>query len=74
MCGIFGVFGVPDAAALTQLGLYSLQHRGQESAGIAVSDGHRIVVYKDMGLEERAAQRANESLKKINPNIRFLSQ
>ena len=40
MCGIFGVSGLPDAAQLTQLGLYALQHRGQESAGIvAVRDG-----------------------------------
>jgi amidophosphoribosyltransferase len=38
MCGIFGVHGQPDAAALTLLGLYSLQHRGQESAGIAAVD------------------------------------
>ncbi|HUX33495.1 MAG TPA: amidophosphoribosyltransferase [Gemmatimonadaceae bacterium] len=38
MCGIFGIRGTPDAARLTQLGLYSLQHRGQESAGVAVFD------------------------------------
>ena len=36
MCGIFGVSGVPDAARLAYLGLYALQHRGQESAGIVV--------------------------------------
>jgi amidophosphoribosyltransferase len=50
-CGVFGVWA-PDeeVAKLTYFGLYSLQHRGQESAGIAVSDGSRIVVYKDMGL------------------------
>jgi amidophosphoribosyltransferase len=50
-CGVFGVWA-PDeeVAKLTYYGLYSLQHRGQESAGIAVSDGSRIVVYKDMGL------------------------
>src|ERR1700690_3113850 len=50
-CGVFGVWS-PDeeVAKLTYYGLYSLQHRGQESAGIAVSDGSRIVVYKDMGL------------------------
>lgn len=42
MCGIFGVYGHLEAAALTQLGLYSLQHRGQESAGIvAVDDDNR---------------------------------
>src|ERR671932_466037 len=39
MCGIFGVRGHPDAAHLIHLGLYSLQHRGQESAGIVVVDG-----------------------------------
>jgi amidophosphoribosyltransferase len=50
-CGVFGVWAPDeDVAKLTYYGLYSLQHRGQESAGIAVSDGSRIVVYKDMGL------------------------
>jgi amidophosphoribosyltransferase len=50
-CGVFGVWSPgEDVAKLTYYGLYSLQHRGQESAGIAVSDGSRIVVYKDMGL------------------------
>ena len=38
-CGVFGIFGHPEAANLTYLGLYALQHRGQESAGIAASDG-----------------------------------
>src|SRR3954462_3765474 len=50
MCGVFGVFGHPEAANLTYFGLYALQHRGQESAGIAASDGRRLLVYKDMGL------------------------
>jgi len=49
-CGIFGVFGNPDAAKLTYFGLYALQHRGQESAGIAVSDGCQVKEYKHMGL------------------------
>jgi amidophosphoribosyltransferase len=50
-CGVFGVWAPgEDVAKLSYYGLYSLQHRGQESAGIAVSDGSRIVVYKDMGL------------------------
>ena len=38
-CGVFGIFGHPEAANMTYLGLYALQHRGQESAGIAASDG-----------------------------------
>ncbi|WP_245667346.1 amidophosphoribosyltransferase [Actinomadura macra] len=55
-CGVFGVWVPADQASraevskLTYYGLYALQHRGQESAGIAVSDGSRIVVFKDMGL------------------------
>lgn len=51
MCGIFGVYGHKDAAALTQLGLYSLQHRGQESAGIVAVDDHgHARVSRAMGL------------------------
>jgi amidophosphoribosyltransferase len=50
-CGVFGAWSPhEDVAKLAYYGLYALQHRGQESAGIAVSDGQRIVVYKDMGL------------------------
>ncbi len=49
-CGVFGIFGHPDAANLTYLGLYSLQHRGQESAGIVSSDGKRLYGEKAMGL------------------------
>ncbi|MGE5558293.1 MAG: amidophosphoribosyltransferase [Bacillota bacterium] len=52
-CGVFGVYSENesfDAAALTYLGLYALQHRGQESAGIAVSDGRRLRLSKGMGL------------------------
>ena len=41
-CGVFGIFGHPEAANMTYLGLYALQHRGQESAGIATSDGEQI--------------------------------
>jgi amidophosphoribosyltransferase len=48
-CGVFGIFGHPEAANLTYLGLYALQHRGQESAGIAASDGVRMRVSKGMG-------------------------
>jgi len=50
-CGVFGVWAPgEEVSKLTYFGLYALQHRGQESAGIALSDGGRIVVYKDMGL------------------------
>jgi amidophosphoribosyltransferase len=48
-CGIFGIFGHPEASSLTSLGLYALQHRGQESAGIAVGDGTRMRVVRGMG-------------------------
>ena len=50
-CGVFGVWSPgEDVAKLAYFGLHALQHRGQESAGIAVSDGRRIVVHKEMGL------------------------
>ena len=48
-CGVFGIVGHAEAANLTYLGLYALQHRGQESAGIAVSDGARMRHHKAMG-------------------------
>ena len=48
-CGVFGIFGHPEAAKLTYLGLYALQHRGQESAGIASSDGADIHIYRALG-------------------------
>lgn len=49
-CGIFGVYRHPDAARLAYFGLYALQHRGQESAGIAVVRNHHIDFHKGMGL------------------------
>ena len=50
MCGIFGIDGSSEAANLTYLGLYALQHRGQESAGIVSWDGERLHVERGMGL------------------------
>ena len=49
-CGVFGIYNNPNAAYYTYLGLYALQHRGQESAGIAVTNGERITYYRDFGL------------------------
>jgi len=48
-CGVFAVQGHPEAAKLTYLGLYALQHRGQESAGITSSDGQQLIAHKGMG-------------------------
>src|ERR1700675_36982 len=54
MCGVFGVVLAPEpgqsAAAIASLGLFALQHRGQESAGVAVSDGEQLMLYKDLGM------------------------
>jgi len=66
-CGVFGVWtpaGAPtdtEVARLTYFGLYALQHRGQESAGIAVSNGSQILVYKDMGLVAQVFDEGNLS-------------
>ena len=49
-CGVCGIFGHEDAAKLTYFGLYALQHRGQESAGIVASDQGKVTIHKDMGL------------------------
>ena len=49
-CGVFGIFNHPAASEITYLGLYALQHRGQESSGIAVSDARRLIMHKGMGL------------------------
>ena len=64
-CGVFGVWAPgEDVAKLTYYGLYALQHRGQESAGIAVSNGRQILVYKDMGLVSQVFDESTlESLK-----------
>ena len=67
-CGVFGVWAPgEEVAKLTYFGLYALQHRGQESAGIAVSNGSQILVFKDMGLvsqvfDESTSTRCNGHL------------
>jgi len=55
-CGVFGVFGHPEAANLAYLGLYALQHRGQESAGIVSSDGTELYLHRAMGEVEEIFQ------------------
>src|SRR5919205_2337044 len=49
-CGVFGIFGHPEAANLAYLGLHALQHRGQEAAGIVSSDGEKLYAHRVMGL------------------------
>lgn len=63
-CGVFGIFGHPEAANLTYLGLYALQHRGQEGAGICSSDGEKLYLEKSLGL---VAEIFNEKLLKNLP-------
>ena len=64
-CGVFGVWAPgEEVAKLTYFGLYALQHRGQESAGIATSNGKKLAVYKDMGLVSQVfSESALESLR-----------
>jgi amidophosphoribosyltransferase len=67
-CGLFGIFGDPDAVQKTYFGLHSLQHRGQESAGIASSDGEVIQCYKEMGTVARVFRAGSGILEKLaNP-------
>src|SRR4051812_31400828 len=49
MCGIFGIANHPEASHLAYLGLYALQHRGQESTGIATANDNQVIVHKSMG-------------------------
>ena len=58
-CGVFGIFGHPEAANLTYLGLYALQHRGQESAGIADGDGARMHESARDGARRRGVRRGD---------------
>src|SRR5712691_331879 len=55
-CGVFGVFGHPEASNLVYLGLYALQHRGQESAGIVSSDDNELHLHRAMGEVEEIFQ------------------
>ncbi|MGH7330005.1 MAG: amidophosphoribosyltransferase, partial [Polyangiaceae bacterium] len=67
MCGVFGIYGHPEAANLTYLGLHALQHRGQESAGIVTSDGSQLYAHRAMGLVHDAFQ--EEHLAKLPGRI-----
>jgi amidophosphoribosyltransferase len=49
-CGVCGIYGHKDSSKLTYFGLYALQHRGQESAGIVTSNGKQVSIHKNMGL------------------------
>src|SRR5512147_431658 len=67
-CGVFGVYAPgEDVARLTFFGLFALQHRGQESAGIATADGKKIQVYARMGLVSQVF--SEESLSQLEGNI-----
>jgi len=67
-CGLFGIFGDADAVQTTYFGLHSLQHRGQESAGIASSDGEYVQCYKGMGQVSRVFRSGSDVLRKLaNP-------
>jgi amidophosphoribosyltransferase len=67
-CGLFGIYGDPNAVEKAYLGLHSLQHRGQESAGIASSDGREIQCYTGMGTVRRVFRAGSNVLKTLaNP-------
>jgi len=67
-CGLFGIYGDPNAVEKAYLGLHSLQHRGQESAGIASSDGREIQCYTGMGTVRRVFRTGSNVLKTLaNP-------
>ncbi len=62
-CGVFGIYGHPEAANLAYLGLYALQHRGQESAGIVSSDGTGL--YRAIGMGQVADVFPPEALRRL---------
>lgn len=57
-CGVFGIYGHPESAAMSALGLHALQHRGQEAAGIVSYDGEEFYVHKAMGLVDATFSKA----------------
>jgi amidophosphoribosyltransferase len=67
-CGVFGIFGHEDAAALTALGLHALQHRGQEACGIIAYDGKNFRAHRAMGLVDATFSRA-KVIEKLSGNI-----
>ncbi|HCG4535951.1 TPA: amidophosphoribosyltransferase [Salmonella enterica subsp. enterica serovar Typhi str. AG3] len=68
-CGVFGIWGHPDAAQLSYYGLHALQHRGQEGAGIVVTDGHSLRAVKGEGLVNDVFNESNISAAKGNSAI-----
>jgi amidophosphoribosyltransferase len=66
-CGVCGVYGHEDSSKLTYFGLYALQHRGQESAGIISSDGNKVFIHKDMGLVPEIF--SEEKLQKLSGSL-----
>lgn len=68
-CGLFGIFGDSEAAEKTYFGLHSLQHRGQESAGIASSNGESIGCYTGMGTVSQVFRSGNDVLDRLKNNI-----
>jgi len=68
-CGLFGIFGDAESVQKTYFGLYSLQHRGQESAGIASSDGEFIQCYRGMGAVSRVFRSGSGILEKLANSI-----
>lgn len=68
-CGVFGIYGDPEAVQKTYFGLHSLQHRGQESAGIASSNGTHISCYTGMGHVSRVFRSGRGILERLNNSI-----
>ena len=60
-CGVFGIHGAENAARLTYAGLYSLQHRGQESAGIVSTDGGEFRAHRGLGSSPTCSRAANST-------------